>query len=165
MTTEHKTENPALGRGLKILLGVSLALNFAIVGFFAGAFLRHDGWTDGGKRPPSLSTFGAPYMIALPREDRRKVMRAVRDASQKEIPDRSARRALYSQVLDALRASPFDRATLERVAGQQAQTTVAVQKAVQMAWIDIVADMTDTDRLKYAKIVEEVLRRGLNKRK
>ena len=102
MADQDTTERKPMKTGLKILLGVSLAMNFVVVGLVAGAMIRHDGWKGGGKRPPALGAFGAPYIMALPRDERRELFRSVRQNRDQELPDRSARHAFYGAVLDAL---------------------------------------------------------------
>lgn len=161
MTDDSKTPQNAPGRRLKILLGLSLAMNLAVVGLIVGAALRHDG----GKRPPALNAFGAPYMLALPREDRRQILKALRSERGRDIPDRQQRRAQYAEVLSALRAQPFDASVLAQTVKGQAETTVSVQKAASATWLQVVSDMTDQERMDYAYAVEEVLRRGPKGRK
>ena len=63
------------GKWLKIALGISLALNLLIVGFVAGSYARHSSGHALGSRAPGLGAFGAPYMKALPRQERRAVLR------------------------------------------------------------------------------------------
>ena len=164
MAISEDTARKGPSRGLKIVLGLSLAFNLAVVGLLAGALVRHDSLPGRSDRAPGLSAFGAPYMAALPRTDRRRVFAAVRAGLAGEVPDRHARRALFRDVLAGLRADPFDRARLEAAVGRQAQTTIAVQAAAQKAWLDIVTEMTDAERLEYAYAVEEVLRRGPKRR-
>ncbi|MEM9638126.1 MAG: periplasmic heavy metal sensor [Pseudomonadota bacterium] len=156
---------PALPRRFKIILGLSLALNLAVVGLIAGAALRHgDGWR-GGPRSAGFGAYGLPYMIALPREERRTVIRAVRSGKAAGLPDRAARRAQYAEVLTALRNTPFDAETLSVVVARQAQSAVEVQQVAQGAWLDVVAAMSDAERDSYAAQIEEVLRRGPKPRK
>lgn len=146
------------GRWLKILLVGSLALNLGFVGLMAGAFMRADG--GGAKRAPALSAFGAPYMMALPREERRRVVRALRGSADGDLPDRAMRRQMYSDVLTALRAMPYDPDLLKAAVEQQSTATIAVRNKAQAEWMQIVAEMTDEERSDYAYAVEEVLRRG-----
>ncbi|WP_299678991.1 periplasmic heavy metal sensor [uncultured Roseobacter sp.] len=147
-----------MSRRIKILLGVSLALNLAVVGLIGGAVLRHGDGKGMGPRSTGFGAYGLPYMMALPREDRRQIGRVIRSGA--DLPDRSARRALYRDVLSALRATPFDAGVLAAAAARQAETTIAVQKTAQAAWLDVVAGMSDAERSAYADAVEDVLRRG-----
>ncbi|MCV3271213.1 periplasmic heavy metal sensor [Roseobacter sinensis] len=154
-TTPPKGSAP---RWIKIVLGLSLAFNFAVIGLIGGAVLRHGDGKIAAARSSGFGAYGLPYMIALPRDDRRAVRRAVR--SGVGVPDREARRALYRDVLATLRATPFDPSALAGAMSRQAETTIAVQKAAQGAWLEVVSDMSDAERSAYADAVEEVLRRG-----
>lgn len=152
------------GRWIKILLAGSLALNLAVAGLVAGAVIRHDGPMDRTIRSPSLGAFGAPYMLALPREDRRAVLRAMRSSQGGDVPSREMRRAVFQEVLTSLRATPFDSAQLQAVVARQATITVDVQKRAQSAWLELVEGMTDAERADYADAVEDVLNRGPKRR-
>lgn len=157
---EMQNPSPRTALWVKFLLGFSLALNLAVAGMVLGAFIRHDGLRDHGRGMPALRAFGAPYMLALPREERRAVIAGLRGRAGSDIPDRAGRRAMYGDVLEALRRSPFDVAALQTAVARQASTTIAVQQAAQQAWLDVIAGMTDAERHAYASQVEEVLRRG-----
>ncbi|MGD9295369.1 MAG: periplasmic heavy metal sensor, partial [Roseobacter sp.] len=120
---------------LGIALAISLAVNLLIVGFMAGSFARHTGSAVSGARAPGLGNFGAPYMMALPRQERRAVLRALRAEAKGRVPDRQARRALFDEVLSVLRATPFDRNALQQAVSQQAETSIYVQQTAQAAWL------------------------------
>ncbi|MEP2642725.1 periplasmic heavy metal sensor [Roseobacter sp.] len=155
---------PVASRRIKIILGVSLALNLAVGGLVAGAALRHGERGPGGPRGAGFGAYGLPYMIALPPEDRRAVSDAVRQGRDAGVPDRAARRALYLDVVSALRATPFDATALAAALGKQTATTLEVQKSAQEAWLGVVTDMSPDARAAYAQAVEEVLRRGPKRR-
>ncbi|MGZ2257561.1 periplasmic heavy metal sensor [Roseobacter sp. A03A-229] len=161
--TETTPPKRSVPRWIKIMLGLSLALNLAVIGLIGGAVLRHGDGKVAGARNSGFGAYGLPYMIALPREDRRAVGRAVRSAA--DLPDREARRALYRDVLSALRATPFDATVLSAAVLRQAETAVAVQKTAQAAWLAQVSGMSDAERSAYADAVEEVLQRGPKPRK
>lgn len=158
MTDSNEIKPKGMGRGTKVLLGVSLAINLAVAGMVAGAVMRHDGFPDRDKRGPELGAFGAPYMRALPKETRRELFTQMRADAGNAFPDRKARRALFRDVLDSLRASPFDPAALEALLARQASTTVQVQQAAQAAWMKVVSEMSDAERATYADAVEESLK-------
>ncbi|WP_195820774.1 periplasmic heavy metal sensor [Roseobacter sp. MH60115] len=158
-------KRPRISRRIKVILGLSLALNLAVVGLIAGTALRHGDEKRGGPRSAGFGAYGLPYMIALPREERRSVIQAVRAGKKGDLPDRAARRALYLEALTALRASPFDAQALSDVVTRQAQTTIRVQQVAQDAWLEVVANMSDAERAAYAEEIEEVLRRGPKSRK
>ncbi|MFK7764827.1 MAG: periplasmic heavy metal sensor [Roseobacter sp.] len=147
---------------IKILLGLSLALNIAFLSFVGGAFLRSGGGP--GRAPaPSLGAFGAPYMMALPREDRRDVLRDLR-SSPEGLPNRKERREIFQEVLLSLRATPFDVEALRQVVTEQAGVSVRVQRRAQDVWIDKVAEMSETERRDYASTLEDLLKRGPKRR-
>lgn len=164
MSVENTPTGKGTGRTFKALLVLSLALNLAVAGVVAGAVWRSGGWDGGGKRPPALSAFGAPYMLALPREDRRQILVKVRSDLRRGITDRSKRRAQYTEVLTALQAQPFDGSRLAQAVAVQAENTITVQKTAEAAWLELVSEMTDEERVAYARAVEEILRRGPRKR-
>ncbi|WP_299965723.1 periplasmic heavy metal sensor [uncultured Roseobacter sp.] len=150
-------------RWVKLLLGVSLALNLAVAGIVAGAMLRDGGDRRGGPRLGAFGGYAAPYIMALPPETRRAVLQTMRGrgaAGDGAMPDRTARRAFYADVITALEAQPFDRAALTAALARQARGAVAVQQVGQAAWLEVVTDMNDADRAEYALAVEEVLARG-----
>lgn len=147
------------------LLIVSLAVNLAVLGFLAGAVMRPGGAGGPLARAPGLDAYGAPYIRALPRQERREILRLSRDSADGEaLPDRRERRALYRVVLANLRAAPFDPEALRAAVMRQAEVSVAVQQRMQRAWIEVVANMDDADRTAYADAIEELLRRGLSRR-
>lgn len=150
---ENDIEQPGLPRRMKWLLIGSLALNLAVIGLLAGAFLRHDGRE---ARGPGPAAFGQPYIRALPQEARREIFRAVR--ASEDVPDRAARRAVYDDVILQLRADPVDLVALGKTVSQQAEASVAVQRVAQDAWLQIVADMSVSERARYADAVAENLR-------
>ena len=162
MTDETRQEPPKRsGRWLKLALFASLAINLAVVGLVAGAFLRGGPDRPGG---PGAESYARPYMSALPKEQRREMFRGVREDARGKVPDRRARRALYGDVLTALRAEPFDPAALKAAAQRQAEAGVTLLQATQTAWIDVVAGMSAEERAAYAQRVEDALKRGPRKK-
>lgn len=159
MADEH-VEKSRKGRGLKWALGLSLALNLIIVGFVAGAI-----WRFTGPEAPhrqwrgDTTSYGTPFVRALPREAKRAMYRQIREDA-KSLPSRADRRALYQDVLSELRADTFDRAAIEGLFAQQAETAQAVLKQAQSGWIDIVSQMDPDERRAVATRLEEALNRG-----
>ena len=138
---------------VKIVLAVSLAGNLAVVGLVAGVALR------GGPlsaRGPSMG-YAMPYVVALPREARREVFGAVR--KDDKLPDRRARSAQYQEMIAALEATPFDIAAVEAVLERQGAGAARVQATAQAAWLDVVARLSDDERIAYTARIEETLKR------
>ena len=145
---------------VKVILGVSLALNLAIAGVIIGAFARSDGVGARAGAAPDIAAFGAPYMRALSKSQRRDIARQIRDDLGSDLPDRRARRDMFREVLASLRAEPFDEARLIAATTVQADTAVAVQNAARQAWIGKVSKMSAEERSHYADAVEAGMKRG-----
>lgn len=159
MTSEKKAQSGVRTRWVIVALCLSLALNLLIVGYIAGSVARHGGTGPDARTLPALGAFGAPYMIALPREDRRAVLRALQRDGEGRLPGRQARRDMFDDVLIQLRADPFDQAALEASVRRQADVSVAVQQRLQRAWLQKVAAMEASERQSYADQVESLLAR------
>lgn len=146
-------------RWVKIVLGLSLALNLAIAGAVAGFAMRaapmRDGHTGMG--------YAAPYVIALPREARRDVFGAIR--SNEALPKRSVRRAHYVEMIDALRAEPFVQGRVEAILSRQSTGVAQIQDVSQAAWLSAVTEMDAAERAAYVERVENVLKRGKRRKK
>ena len=151
---------PRLGRRLKIVLAVSLALNLLFVGLIAGAAFRFGG--KGGPQGPSMQSYAAPYMRALPREQRKAMNQTMR--AEGLMPSRAERGKFYQDVLGALRAETFDPASIMVAMGKQRDVVSGVQTAAQDAWLKVVSDMSPAERLVYADALEERLKRGPRRR-
>lgn len=152
MAEDRKT--PRCPLWVKIVLALSLAVNLAIAGLVAGAVLR--GGPMGGNGP--AMGYAMPYVIALPREDRRGVFDTVR--RDESLPNRRARRADYEAMITALRADPFDAAAIQDILRRQADGVSRVQAVAQAAWLETVAAMSPEERADYTLRIQEVLKRG-----
>ncbi len=144
----------ASGRGLKIALAVSVALNLSVAGVVAGAWLR-EGPTRG--MPRDLS-FG-PFSEALGPEDRRAMRKALLDRAPAFRETRAAAQAEFADLLAALRASPFAPAAV--------QTALAAIEARNAGRLELgrsliearITQMSEADRLAFADRLEQGLRR------
>ncbi|TAG25377.1 MAG: periplasmic heavy metal sensor [Rhodobacterales bacterium] len=142
------------GRGLKIALAISVALNLAVVGLVAGAWLK-DGHSGG--MPRDLS-FG-PFSEALSPDDRRALRKALVDRAPGFRETRAAAQAEFAALLEALRANPFDPAAV--------QTALAAIEARNAGRLELgrsliearIAQMSEADRLAFADRLENGLRR------
>jgi len=147
---------PRPGRGLRIALGLSLAVNLLVLGLVGGAVLHgppsrfHDGRD---------MSFG-PFAEALRPEDRKALRRDILQRAPELRAGREKRQQEIEGLLQALRAEPFDAARLESVmAAQQAQ--LASQLALGAAVIrDYLIALPLEERLAFADRLEASLRRG-----
>lgn len=145
------------GRGLRIALAVSVALNLAVVGMVAGAFFHNDGGP--GARGSVRDLGFGPYTEALNREERA----ALRQAFLANAPDlratRDAVRTDMKDVLAALRAEPFDAGKLTSALKAQSNRLARQLETGQQLMSDFFAKMTPTARLDFADRLEAGLRR------
>ena len=147
--------------GFRILLGISLAINLAVIGVIAGAVFRKN--DDGPRRGGGQAHHARPYIQALPREERRAILEASRAA--KKGVDHAARRAMYQEVMDILRTETFDRPAIEAVLGKQTAATLSAQNSVQAQWLNRIDEMELFERRAYADAVEKALKRGRPKKR
>lgn len=154
------------GRGMRIVLFASLALNLAVVGAVAGFLVM-------GPPPPPRERPGGedpalPYTRALSEDQRRELRGALRGAVMKDRQEmRGIREALmgdYRQALALLRAEPYDAAAMEALMAAQAERSAAVRVRGQKVLADTLAAMSPEDRRAYADRLEETLSRFQRKR-
>lgn len=156
MAQSTETTKRAIPRGWKILLGVSLAINLAVIGLVAGATLRKG--PERSSRGGGHANYAMPYIQALPRAERRAIFEA--SHPKHNGASRAERRALYQQVMDILRADEFDRSAVEAVLVMQTKVTLSGQSGAQAKWLNRIEKMDVQERRVYADAVEEVLKRG-----
>jgi uncharacterized membrane protein len=153
MSTPDPTQSPRPRRlWLRILFGVSLALNLLVVGVLAGAWWRFDG----GRSHAGPSSIGALVYRELPKAERKELRKQFMKGRD---GPRGSRRADMAALLQALRAEPFDgeavEALLVREQTRRAEHTVAMRDA----WLAHVTEMTPEERTAYADRMEDRMRR------
>lgn len=154
------------GRGMRVVLFASLALNLLVVGAVAGFLVMgppgppHD--RPGGDDP------ALPYTRALTEDQRRDLRGALRG---EVLRDRQEMRAIregvitgYREALGVLRADPYDPAALEALMAAQAERSAAVRVRGQKVLSDYVAGMSAAERAAYADRLEETLAKFQRKR-
>jgi uncharacterized membrane protein len=151
---------PGAGKGLRIALGVSVALNLLVAGLVAGAVLR-----DGGPRDRMLRDldFG-PFTEALSGADRDALRRefVARSGGFRDMRDEM--RADFDALLRALRVEPFDvEAVRGLLAGQQARVQERLMLGQDLL-LERLAAMSPTARAEFADRLEHRLRRGPGRR-
>jgi uncharacterized membrane protein len=145
-------------------LGGSVALNLVFIGLLGGAALRSTGdiGRDGFDRgDPVMRGYATPYVRALPEDARRTLRTALRNGPDANLMSRAERRAQYRQMVDVIRAEPFEAQAARQVLDAQSQAVLGVQAAAQDLWLTQISQMSDRERAAYADRLEEVLaRRG-----
>lgn len=155
-TTPPASPTPpaATGRGVKIALAVSVALNLAVAGVVAGAWLSDDGPRSGMPRDVG---FG-PFSEALSPQDRRALRKALFDRAPEFRAGREAARAEFETLLAALRADPFDPAALTTaLSAVEARNADRLELGRSLIETRIV-QMSEADRLAFADRLEKGLR-------
>lgn len=152
------TAPPRPGRGLRIALAVSLALNLGVAGLVVGSFL-HGG--PGGRGDPMVRDMGfGPFDEALRPEDRA----ALRKSLVQHAGDlRAARREMQadaSAILTALRADPFDPAGLTSALAAQEQHLADRLRLGSGLIRDFLVALPPQDRLDFADRLEGRMRHG-----
>lgn len=132
---------------MRVLLGVSLALNLAVVGIVAGVALRFGG-DDRPGHPPRM---GSATIRALPAEDRR----AILNRARAEVKTTRRPRSDVAEMAALLRAAPYDHGALEALVAERRAQRQGWITAMQGAWLEHVATMTEAERMDYAQALEE----------
>jgi len=156
--THAANEGPRrAGRGVKIALGISLALNLAVLGAIGGAVLTGAPGAGMHDRLDMMRSLGlGPMGLALERDDREEI--AAR-ATTDRVALRADRRALLEATLafsDAVAAEPFDRAAAAAALQAQRGHVVGLQERGHLALLDQLETMPQaarerfTDRLRHA---------------
>jgi hypothetical protein len=138
---------------LRVLFGLSLALNLLVLGVVGGAIIRFGGY-DGMR--VSTRSVGAAMYRELPREDRRALWDGSRGLHNVD-PARYKADALV--IVAAMRAVPFDANALRALLGEHATRRAVVQNAAQDGLLIRLSEMSDGERQAYADRLEEALNR------
>jgi uncharacterized membrane protein len=148
------TPAPKGQRGLKIALAVSVALNLAVAGLVAGAWLR-DG--PGHLMPRDLS-FG-PFTEALNDSDRRELRRTLGERAHGFREARQEMQADLQALLATLRAEPFDPAAAETALTAIANRATDRLDLGRELLAGRILAMSDAERLAFADRLERGLKR------
>lgn len=146
----------ASGKGVRIALGISVALNLLIVGLVAGAVLREG---DPRARVVRDLDFG-PFTEALSPRDREALRR---DFVERAPELRAVRREMREDlegVLAVLRSEPFDAVALAGLMENQKGRMARRVDLGQELLLNRLAAMTAAERAEFADRLERRLRRG-----
>ena len=155
---------PRAGRGLKILLALSLAVNVAVAGLIGGAFLGGRPGDDDAERDrrgaPALRTLGlGPFAAALDRDDRDTLVGLVREQGISLRDERRAFGMALRDVQQAIRAEPFDRSAAETALAQSRDRVIGLQEMGHTALLDLIDGMSAAERAELAESLERMMRR------
>lgn len=155
MNETVKAPTPA-GRGVKVALVASLALNLLLGGLIAGVAVRHH--RDMGPDERGGLTF-APYFESLGRADRA----AMREEMLRRMPAlREMHRERSEDVrafLQVIRADPFDPEAAQQVLEHQLGRAARRLDEGRALFLERLAAMTPEERQAYADRLEKALDR------
>ncbi len=157
-TPDTAPHPPRRGRGLVIALATSLALNLAVAGGLAGAFLIH-GFDDDGAaalRDPGLGPLGAAFSHK-DRDAMRGAFAGRRDELRRSFADDRADAAALAQVL---RTEPYDAAAVSAVFGRMRQRAHGRIDAGLATVEKHVAGLGPAERADLAQRIEDALARA-----
>lgn len=154
-----EVEKAGTGRGVRIALALSLAVNLLIVGLVAGAMLSGGppGRTD--RAAEGSEPRGGPYLNALSEEDKRATRRALRQKSRDLRPSRADEREQAQAFLAALRADPFDPKGFQTVFQAQQDRALKRLGVAQSVLLGRIGEMSVEERNAYADRIEKLLER------
>ena len=160
MTTQP-TARTGLSAPLRWLLVASLALNLMVAGLVLGHSLVHQG-PGRGPRPMDMSL--GPIAKALGADDRRAILAELRGRGDLRAPGRQERRAVMVEVVEALRAEPFDEPRARTALEAQAGRIDAVERALRDALLLRLATLDVEEREALAERIEADAREEIGPR-
>lgn len=155
MSDANTPTPPRVPRWVKVLLGISLALNLLVIGLASGA-----AWRFAKNGPPDAVRSGFAFVGALEKADRRAILGELRESGRNA---RRAGREDMQRVLDLLRAPDTDIAALDELMRAQVMRGRQIQDDVRTAVLDQITDMDAQERAAYADRLEERLKKGRRK--
>lgn len=148
---------PKPGKGLRIVLALSLMANLAVVGMVAGAFLR-DG--HGGREAMVRDLGFGPFSEALRPEDRKALRTKLFERAPEIREQRRQMRTDTQALLQVLRADPFDPAALDGLMASQQERLTTQLKLGQELLRDFLVALPTPERAAFADRLEDRLRHG-----
>lgn len=146
----QKDRKPRMGRGMRILLILSLAFNLLIIGLAVGAVLS------GGPKGHRDARMPA-HVRALDFEDRRAIGRDIRAAYKAGAFGKRAERQKSEQLADLIAAPSFDRAAVSALSDEIEATKRIRFEVARDIWLDRIESMDPQVRAAYAERLREVL--------
>ncbi|GHA54467.1 hypothetical protein GCM10008927_20330 [Amylibacter ulvae] len=135
----------------KYLLIGSVGLNLIFAGLIVGAVIK------GKPEQRSAAPMGnmRAVMSALP-DEKRNELRAIFDQNKsKNKFDRAKFRAAAESISKAVEAVPFNRAALEAAFDQQQNMVSVAAKSGSQAFVEVISNMTDEERMVFSKHMRE----------
>ncbi|MEY1556405.1 periplasmic heavy metal sensor [Yoonia sp. R2331] len=139
----------------RIVLVLSLALNLAVVGMFAGF-----AWRGGKQGPPrGVELSLGPVGQALSQQDRRAILQSLRQNRDLRPGRDGAGMAGIEEMIAALRADPFDPAAFSETLNIPQARQQKLKDAARAALTERVTEMSAQERAAFAERIADATRR------
>ncbi len=149
---------------MRIVLFTSLALNLLVVGAVVGSrFGEKEQPKNARDDRGQIGAAIGPYGRALSKDDRRALGREFVKNAKELRATRQEMRALGAQVVEALRAEPFDVAPIRGLLDQQIALGQNLQRKGQTLLVERIEAMSPEARAEFADNLEKMLKRGPRK--
>ena len=160
METDTPTPPRRTPRWIKITLVLSLAANLLIAGMVVGAVLSRGGKPDVLRAAQDAREIGAgPFVGALDADDRRALLRDLRDRADTLRQTREDLKARLELLLVTLRAPDFDANAFAAILAEQRGVAVSRQEFGERLLVARLSQMSATDRAAFADRLERSFRR------
>lgn len=139
---------------LRVVFVASLGLNLLVLGLVGGAILFGD-----GPREKAREAGVNPFILALPPDERRQLIRDVRRAAEPGRRSHAELRQRFDALLTEIRAERFDAGAVAALLEEQRSAGSARQTDGERALIARLSQMSQADRAAYADRLEAALKR------
>ncbi|WP_299927112.1 periplasmic heavy metal sensor [uncultured Pelagimonas sp.] len=160
----ENSKKPPMGRRIRLVLFVSLALNLVVIGLVAGVVFN-------GGPPPRGASRGfdtvLPYSRAFTEDQRRDLRRELRKSFAPSKGDKRGAGMVesYREALDVLRQDPFERARFDGVVNKQRALAEKRHGTGQDLLAKFLEAMTPEERAAYADRLETEITNMSKRRK
>ncbi len=143
-------------RWTRIVLFASLAVNLLVAGLVVGALLAGPH----GRDRTALRGLGyAPFVNALPKQDRHALNHALERNEDSFRVNRAELKARFEELLAALRADPFDSNEVKRLFAEQRNRILERQRLGQDSLLERIIAMSPEERSAYADALDRNIKR------
>ncbi|MCF6317390.1 MAG: periplasmic heavy metal sensor [Marinosulfonomonas sp.] len=148
MSDESKQRVGGMGRGMKILLAVSLGLNMLVIGAVGGMMYR--GGPMAGP-PGARDTAYGPYTRALSHEDRKAIGQSMRHELGDFHQNLPKAQAAFAALRTALTAEVYDSDLVRRLVKEQQASGMQRQQIGQRLLLERLDAMSAKERREFAE--------------
>lgn len=141
------------------VLAVSLLFNMLIIGIVAGFIFANGGGKSDRLDGMTRSLVGAPFIRALEPEYRRALAQEIRRDDSRLRENRSALRARFEALLNALNSDPFDPEAVRAILREQREIALRRQNIGEELLLDQLQKLSVEERAAYADRLARDLRR------